>query len=666
MQYLRLPSTFRNSLVPKLLTHCNHRRFRGGPEEVPHHLFKISSLSLGSLSVAWAISIVWLIGMTPIVCTTPTVAPAIQTSIPSGIQDSHDLRLSIAPLADSDRLMRGINMAWYTNTQTIAEGVTPYWFKIGFDIDILRADLDALQTMGIRHIRISALIFQFLIWHPEIGSQGLNASSIATFSTFLDEVESRGMLLTVSFLGPLWSYSKHPSLMEYFRIFNETSSTSAPVVNLGREMANFAEYYRTNNAIHTWEIVGGFSRFTEYLSNSTTGFGLVIDSTELFDLFESVAENIRAVDDEHFVTIGDGWPLDYGAEWQATGLVPPNYGERLLDASDYIALRHYSDNTTLNPPAPLYIPGVITEIGSSQLYNHSRQFNSEFLLETYAEAIDESYSGFCPWEFSRNIVVHEENGTVPNHLRHDWTWEALLLFSLYRNDSVKFINTSNWYVLSSEPQFDRSGRVSFTLFHRPESAYPEPFGFDDNRTYDPAEGGTIIEILSPNLLVSDASIINQRADSEKPLYNLDALGTCGYANTLATIFDVGYVEETGIRVESNHTWESTVERYDEVEIMMRLNASGPVTVDFKSGNFILTDGNDYTISFTDRISGTTWQEIVEVDGNQTIRISLNASSVSIRVTLSPDVLGMISLGMSISVIIISIVIFYFSDKRASK
>ncbi|MCJ7817916.1 MAG: hypothetical protein MUP60_03615 [Candidatus Thorarchaeota archaeon] len=645
---------------------------------MPHHRFQISSLSIGSLSVLWVLSIIWLVGATPIVCTSPTITAPIQSSVPSGTPVIREPSMSIAPLTAAHLLMRGINMAWYTNTETfqytlsdetlVEEDVTPYWFKIGFDCDILRADLDTLQLMGVRHIRISALIFQFLNWHPEFGSQGgLNASVIASFNSFLDEVESRGMILTVSFLSPLWSYSDHPSLMEYFRIFNETSSMSPGAqYNLGQAMVSFSEHYRTNDAIHTWEIVGGFSRFMEYLSNSSTGFGLTIDATELFDLFESVAEDIRAVDDEHFVTISDGWPLDYDAEWQATGLVPPNYDVRLLDATDYIALCHYSDNTTLNIAGLLHTPSVITEIGSSQLYNHSREFNSEILLRTYAEAINKSYSGFCPWEFSRNIVVHEENDTLPNHLRHDWTWDALLLYSLYRNDSVKFINTSNWYVLSSEPQFDWAGRVSFTLFLRPEGAYPGPFGFEDERIYDPAEGNTIIEVLSRNLLFSDVEIINQKADSEKPLFNLEALGTYSYATTLATIFDVGHVEETGIRVESNHTWESTVERYDESEIIMMLNASGTVSIEVKSGSFTLIEGNDYTISYTDRISGTTQQETLEADGNQSIRMSMNASSVTIRITLSPDVLGMISLGMSISVILISIVVFYYTDKRTPK
>jgi len=47
-------------------------------------------------------------------------------------------------------------------------------------------------------------------------------------------------------------------------------------------------------------------------------------------------------------------------------------------------------------------------------------------------------------------------------------------------------------------------------------------------------------------------------------------------------------------------------------------------------------------------------------------MSLNASSVTIRITPSPDVVGMFSLGMSVSVIIISIVIFYYTDRRTPK
>ncbi|MBE0527195.1 MAG: hypothetical protein IH631_09650, partial [Candidatus Thorarchaeota archaeon] len=491
---------------------------------------------------------VWLVGATPIVCASPTITAPIKSTIPSGIQDIHEPGMSIAQLAASDLLMRGVNMAWYTNTQTaqftlsdntvVKEDVTPYWFKIGFDRDILRADLDTLQLMGVRHIRISALIFQFLNWHDEFGNMGLNASVITTFNTFLEEVENRGMILTVSFLSPLWSYSDHPSLMEYFRIFNETSGMSpSALFNLGQAMVSFAEHYRTNDAIHTWEIVGGFSRFTEYLANFATGFGLVVDSTELFDLFASVADNIRAVDDEHFVTVSDGWPFDFDEDWWTTGLVPFGYEGRLRNLTDYIALYHHSDETIPSPVGVDVKYGAIVEITSTQPYNQSREINSDILLKAYAEAINKRYSGFCPWEFSQNIVVHEENGTLPNHLRHDWTWDALLLFSLYRNDSVKFIDTTNWYVLSSELQFDWAGRVSFTLFHRPEGVYPVPFGFEDERSYDPADGGTIVTVLSHNLLVGDAQIINRNADSGNPLYNLEDLGTYEHATTIATIYD---------------------------------------------------------------------------------------------------------------------------------
>jgi len=421
-----------------------------------------------------------------------------------------------------------------------------------------------------------------------------------------------------------------------------------------------------SEVIHTWELVSSFSRFTECLSNTTTGFGLVIDSTSLFDFLESVAEGIRTVDDEHFVTVSDGWPLDYDEDWWATGRVPINYDERLQEVTDYIALCQNSDSVTLNPAGVLHKPSVIVEIASSQLYNHSREFNSEILLKTYADAINQGYSGFCPWEFSQNLIVHEENGTIPNHQRHDWNWDALLLFSLYRNDSVKFINTTNWYVLSTEPQFDQSGMVSFTLFHRPESAYPAPFGFEDERNYNPADGGTIVTVLSRNLLFGDSLVINRQAISGEPLYNLDDLGICEYAKILGTIYDVGHVEESGIRLESNHTWVSVVNRYDDYQIVMEINATGPVDIEVESGDFALIEGNDYTVSFTDKISGATWQEIIESDGNLIFNVSLNTSSVTIRITPSFDVLGMLSLGMSVSVIIISIVIFYYVNRRTPK
>jgi hypothetical protein len=161
-------------------------------------------------------------------------------------------------------------------------------------------------------------------------------------------------------------------------------------------------------------------------------------------------------------------------------------------------------------------------------------------------------------------------------------------------------------------------------------------------------------------------IVNRWADPDVPLFNLESLGTWEYARTLATIYDLGHVDETGIRVDSNHTWESTVEKYDTAQIMLKMNATGPVTIEIGSGKFILIEGNDYTISYTDRDSGSTWQEVVEADENRTIQFHLNASSVTIRITLSPDVLGMISLGMSVSVIIISIVIFYYADKKMPK
>ncbi|MBE0525770.1 MAG: hypothetical protein IH631_02435 [Candidatus Thorarchaeota archaeon] len=119
-------------------------------------------------------------------------------------------------------------------------------------------------------------------------------------------------------------------------------------------------------------------------------------------------------------------------------------------------------------------------------------------------------------------------------------------------------------------------------------------------------------------------------------------------------------------MESNHTWEAVVDRYDSVQITMKVNATGPVTIEVESGDFVLIDGSDYTVSYTDRISGAIWQENIEADENDALRMSLNASSVSITITASLDVVGILSLGMSVSVIIISIVIFYYVDKKTPK
>ncbi|TFH07509.1 MAG: hypothetical protein E4H14_08350 [Candidatus Thorarchaeota archaeon] len=392
----------------------------------------------------------------------------------------------------------------------------------------------------------------------------------------------------------------------------------------------------------------------------------MINATSIFDFIESVSENIKAVDDLHFVTVSDVWPPDFEEDWWTTGLVPSESEGRLRNLTDIIALCYYSDYTIPNPVGARMKYGEIVESASTQPYNHSRELNSKILLNAYVEAINKSYSAFCPWEFSQNVIVHEGSSAISNYNRHDWTWDALLLFSLYRNDSVKFINTTNWYVLSSEPQFDAFGRIGFTLFHRPESAYPTPFGFEDGRSYDPADGGTTVSILSINLLIGDAFIINKQSNSDEPLYNQEELGICEYTTNLATVYDVGHVEETGIRVESNHTWEATVERYDNFQIVINMNTTGPVNIEIESGNFTLTKGTDYAVSYTDMSTGATWVEIVKADENKTIRLSLNTESITIRIVPDQNTLGILSVGMSASVIVISVVIYIYMDRRTRK
>lgn len=639
---------------------------------------KKTSFSVGILSILWAVSIIWLVSSVPVLGLMTDVVNQGNHSIVADIQDTHPPEIAIAPLPQRDLLLRGINMPWYSNTRQmkfrltngteVYEDITPYWFKVGLDMDILRADLDALELMGVRHIRITALIFQFLLWNPNTGSTGINATVIESFNQFLEEVENRNMILTVSLLGPYWSYASHPSLMEYYRIFSVTGMPKQPqpLPLLGSWIAFLVQHYEHSDAIHTWELVSGFSQFTEYLRNNVTGFSLDIDSTTIFDFLETTADAIRALVDDKYVTISDGWPLQYGEEWWETGLVPEDYDQRLVEVTDYLALYHSSDNTTLKLAGSLHKQEVLVDIRSSQTYNYSRKVNSEVILNLYLETLNDSYSGFCPWGFSQNIVYHEENDSIPNHNRHDWSWDALLLYTLYKNGSTKFINTTNWYVLSTQPEFDRFDRISFTLFHRPEAAYPAPYGFEDGRVFDPAEGGTVVTVYSENLLFGEMPIINREFQSDTLLFGSKRLESIDYMTTISTIYDIGHVEETGVQIFSNDTWEASIDRYDTKQISLRVNSTGPIKVTVNSGDFALIEGTDYTISYKDIDTGRTWQERVEADETQSITFNVNESSLSIKIYRSPDVIGMISVGLSVSVIVISIVIFYFADRMFSK
>ncbi len=644
---------------------------------MPQHRIWKSSFSISGPSIFLVLSIIWLINLTPVICNVSITNLPSSNAITAGIQDTYSPNMLIAPLPERDFLLRGINMPWYSSTQHVKmtlsngsevyEDITPYWLKMGFDLNILRADLDAMALMGVRHIRTTALIFQFLNWHSEFGSMGINESVLSSFNMFLEEVQNRNMILTVSFFAPLWKSSDHPSLIEYFRIFNATSGLDPVALNNLRAcIVLFVQYYRQSEVIHTWELVSGFSLFTEYLTDIETGFGLDIDATALFDFFDGTAEEIREIAEDHYVTISDGWPLQYDEEWWNTGLVPMHYDERLQDATDYLSLYHMSDSTSLRKAGTLLKQEVIVQAGSTQLDNYSRQKNSEVLQTLYLEALDDSYSGFCPWSFSQNIVFHEVNDTLLNHKRHDWSWDALLLFTLYRNDSIKFINTTNWYVLSTEPQFDRFGRLSFTLFQRPKGAYPAPYGFADGRIFDPSEGGTIVTVYSENLLFGEMLITNQEYLSDTLLFNSTRLGQCNYVTTISKIFDIGCVKETGIQIHSNNTWIAVVDKYEFRQIVMRVNSTGPLEVCIKNGDLPLVEGNDYTVTFTDSLSGRTYEKIIEADSMQSISFVVNASSITIRIVLTPDVAGIVSLGLSISVIVISVVIYYFADRVFSK
>lgn len=567
-------------------------------------------------------------------------------------------RMRVSPLSEVDRLMRGMNMISYAgprgfwfnlgNGTMVWESVEPYWFRIGFDEERLETDLDALQTMGVKYVRSYALIFQFLEWHPMNGYTGLNTSSIANFNTFLRELSYRGMILTVTFMTPLWSLIDHPSLLQYYRVFNSSSGMSAGALQSVRDaVVDFVEHYQSNDVIFSWDLVGGFSEFISHLRDPINGFGLDVNPVSMFDFIKTTANEIRGVDEDHLVTMSDDWPQNFGEDSWLNGHVPPFYNESLLDLVDYVSVRVFSDNSTLPVIRYLRKPVMISEIASTQPLNTDRQLNSKMLLDAYADAINKSYSGFAPWEFSRTAVLHQQHDPGSENLQCNWTWDALLLFSLYRDDTVSFLSTSDYCLLSTQPIIDIYGHVTFELF------LPEDVGQNE----------IMVSLASGNLIMATDGALNSHLNISIPAYQRDELEVLGAANTLVTVSKLGKLVETGIRIENCSSWTSSVVHYQSRRVHFVLNAFEPADVIIENGLFNLVTARNYRIVNSNLASGDVLESLAQANQYLELLFSIEEGSILIKVTPLVDLLNLFSVGTSIAVIVVSIGVYCYMDRR---
>jgi hypothetical protein len=572
-------------------------------------------------------------------------------------QTEHGMR--VAPLSQAEKLMRGMNMVsraspggfWFhlENGTKVWESAEPYWFKEGFDEDLLKHDLDALQTMGVRYVRCCALIFQFMNWNPITGYTGLNASTVANFDQLLEELSYRQMILTVTFLTPLWSMNEHPSLLEYYRVFNSsTGMSSGALSSIRLAMVDFVDRYQSSQVIFSWDLVGGFSEFIGTLLDTTTGFSLDVDVTSIFNFVEDTAEDIRGVVDEQLVTMSDDWPGSFGEEsWQA-GLVPTLYNKSLLNLVDYVSLRFHSDNATLPTIQHTVKPVLVSEIASTQPFTRDRRVNSDLLLDAYTEAVNKGYSGFAPWEFSRTTIVSPENETGDENQDHLWTWDALLLFTLYRNDTVSFLNTTDYSLLATQPAFDVHGHVTIEL----------------SLLEDVSHNGIAVTLASRNLIMSNEGLSNCYLNTS--VIHLDGqLNVLGTANALVKTSRLERMIETGISIENCTSWIASVGQYGPSRIRFNLNSSEPADVSIENGAFGLLVARNYRVVVSDLSSEDVWEGLAQADECLKLCFDVEAGSMLIRVSPLAELLDVLSIGTSILVIVVSIVVYFYIDRKGT-
>jgi hypothetical protein len=570
-------------------------------------------------------------------------------------------RTSVAPLAESEKLRRGMNMLSYAsregfwfqldNGSLVWENIEPYWLRIGFNPETLEADLNSLQVMGVRYVRSSALIFQFMNWDESDGYTGLNSSAIANFDVFLEELGRRGMLLTPTLISPAWTPVEHPSLMQYYRVFNSSTGMSPGALDgICDAMVDFSQHYWSSDVIYSWDLVGGFSEFIALLTNSTGGFGFDVNPVAMFDFIEDAADQIRAVDTEHKVTMTDEWPWNFDEESWNAGEVPPLYNESLINLVDYVSVSLFSEDPTLPGIRLMQKPFVLSEVASSRVFDIDRETSSRMIIDTYAEVINKSYSGFAPWEFSRTSVLHEPADPLESDSIHDWTWDALLLFSLYRSDAPDFVSTSDYRLLSSEPEIDTHGHVALDFF------LPEGIG-GTNLT---------LQVVSENLIMATSKAVNSPLNIIQQVYGHEELDTMVTGRILAEVQGAGQLTETGIQVENCSSWTASVSRYKSRQLHFTLNALSEADIVVENGLFGLVERRNYRVVITDLVEGGTTESVAEATSNLELHFVAAEGAHLIMVTPLVDLLNMLSIGASATVVLLSLVVYCYADRRDKK
>jgi hypothetical protein len=370
------------------------------------------------------------------------------------------------------------------------------------------------------------------------------------------------------------------------------------------------------------------------------GTGIQTTPSFVLNFFNQTKIEIKKTDTKHFVTISDGWDIitNQSQEW-LWYYVPPDYNETYIRVSDYYSIHQYDNNGTLRDFSQLNKPAIMGEIGcgwnaseGTQLWNHSRHQNVETLQTSWLDVSEKYYSGFAPWEFAENLIRHDRLIPGTNEDYHDWGGDAYFLMGVYRNDTIDFQNTTNWYFITTEPEFDGNNLISFTIFFRQPIPKKTPALHPASQT-DEGAGGILLEFATDHLMFGNMNVANRLL----PTSGTGAQTTTGYVPSSkpihAFINGTGSVREVPINATTTAQGVFTIQSYNRSIASLTAEVTANTTITIYSGDFAIAPDQSYRItirSVKNRIEQTT---ALTPTGNS---LEVSLSSGAWIVTVAPD------------------------------
>jgi hypothetical protein len=248
-----------------------------------------------------------------------------------------------------------------------------------------------------------------------------------------------------------------------------------------------------------------------------------------------------------------------------------------------------------------------------------------------------------------------------NECNHDWGADAYFLMGIYRNDTIDFQDTSNWYFITTEPEFDGNNLISFTIFFRNPKPIQTPPSHPASGTYEGA-GGIMLEFATDHFMFGNMSVTNRWL----PTGGAGAQVTPGYVPSNkpihAFINGTGSVREVPINVTTTAQGVFTVRSYNRSTASLSAEVTANATITIYSGDFAIVPGQSYRITIRS-IKNSIEQTTTLTSTGDSLKVGL--SNGAWLVTVVPDytsniVLPIVVIGCGVAAVAVTA---YFTRKK---